>query len=445
MQTTSQHKSANGADSEETPAERGLRYAREGKADEAAAAFGEALGSDPDYVPALNFLARRAWAAGDLDESTRLLERALRVHPEQPTLHVNLAMVYAAKRDMKAAIAGFDEALRLKPDHVMAMLHKAALLDQAGRQLDAAVPYLQALTKIAGPPRIEVAQEFQPLLQRARTVVQKTREQLLAQKLAPLREKHSPEELARLGRCLDIYLGAARAEYPHPKQRPATMFFPGLPPRPFFEREEFPWIAQIEAATPRIQAELRAVMETPAEFKPYVDKAPDTADADYWQEVNRSSRWSTYRLFRRGERIEEHCRRCPETVAALEALPLMRAPRHAPEAMFSVLEPHTRIPAHHGSVNGRLIVHLPLIVPENCGGLRAGDETRGWREGECLIFDDSFAHEAWNDSAETRVVLIFDIWNPLLTDVEKEGFAAALEAMGEFDYEALGEAALKDG
>ncbi|MGH8496663.1 MAG: aspartyl/asparaginyl beta-hydroxylase domain-containing protein [Gammaproteobacteria bacterium] len=422
-----------------------MRLAREGRAEEAAAAFDEVLRAEPDHLSALSFLARRAWAAGNMDEGISLLERALRAHPEQPALHVNLGLMHAGRRDIPAAVACFDEALKHDPDHFMAMLHKAALLDQAGRPLEAAVPYLQALTKIAGPPKIEVRPELVQLLQRARTVVQKTREHLLVQKLGPLRKRHSPQELERLGRCIDIYLGITRPDYPHPKQRPATMFFPGLPPRPFFEREEFPWIGQIEAATPRIREELRTVMESPAEFKPYVDKAPGTADADYWKAVNRSSSWSTYRLFRIGERVEEHCLACPETGAALESIPLMRAPLHAPEAMFSVLEPHTRIPAHHGSVNGRLIVHLPLIVPENCGGLRVGDETRSWREGECLIFDDSFAHEAWNDSDETRVVLIFDIWNPLLTEVEKEGFAATLEAMGRFDYEALGEAALKDG
>ena len=58
--------------------------------------------------------------------------------------------------------------------------------------------------------------------------------------------------------------------------------------------------------------------------------------------------------------------------------------------------------------------HLPLIVPagHNCS-LRVGDESREWDEGKLMIFDDSFEHEAWNKSDKDRVVLMFDIPNPL--------------------------------
>ena len=101
--------------------------------------------------------------------------------------------------------------------------------------------------------------------------------------------------------------------------------------------------------------------------------------------------------------------------------------------MFSVLRPHTRIPAHYGAVNGRVIAHLPLIVPENCGALRVGDQQRSWTEGELLMFDDSFEHEAWNDSDETRVVLIFDSWNPAITPAERAAFAAVLQAAQRFE------------
>jgi len=425
------------------------RLAAQGQLEEAAGAFREVLAHDGNHLPALNFLAQRAWAAGRLDESLELLGRALTVNPAQPTLHLNAALVQVAKGDVDAALAEFDQALALKPDHLGALLHKASALDTAGRVREAATPYLRAMTLAADPAKVFGGRpppaNIAELLRRARQVVQQTRHELLGEALTPLRERYGADALARLDHALDIYLGRAVAEYPHPKQRPATLFFPGLPPRPFFEREEFPWLGGFEAATADIRAELEAVLQTPEEFKPYVDKAPGSADARYWQDVNRSTRWSTFRLFKAGASVEDNCRRCPLTVAALESIPLMRVPGFSPEAMFSVLEPHTRIPAHHGSVNGRLIVHLPLIVPENCGGLRVADETRGWQEAQCLVFDDSFAHEAWNDSERTRVVLIFDIWNPLLSEAEKAGFAAALEAMGRFNYAALGEAALKDG
>jgi aspartyl/asparaginyl beta-hydroxylase (cupin superfamily) len=87
--------------------------------------------------------------------------------------------------------------------------------------------------------------------------------------------------------------------------------------------------------------------------------------------------------------------------------------------MFSVLAPKSHIPPHNGETNARVIAHLPLIVPEGCS-YRVGFERRQWRVGETLIFDDTIEHEARNDSAEPRVVLIFDLWNPLLEPAERE-------------------------
>ncbi len=69
-------------------------------------------------------------------------------------------------------------------------------------------------------------------------------------------------------------------------------------------------------------------------------------------------------------------------------------------------------------VNCRFVCHLPLIVPPGCG-FRVGAETREWRVGELLVFDDSVEHEAWNDSDHDRLVLIFDIWQPELSLEER--------------------------
>jgi aspartyl/asparaginyl beta-hydroxylase (cupin superfamily) len=93
-----------------------------------------------------------------------------------------------------------------------------------------------------------------------------------------------------------------------------------------------------------------------------------------------------------------------------------------------------RIPPHHGFVNTRLICHLPLVVPEGCE-LRVGGEMRAWREGEALIFDDTIEHEAWNRSAETRVVLLFDIWRPELSEEERGLVTAMFNAVDSYGGE----------
>jgi aspartyl/asparaginyl beta-hydroxylase (cupin superfamily) len=103
--------------------------------------------------------------------------------------------------------------------------------------------------------------------------------------------------------------------------------------------------------------------------------------------------------------------------------------------MFSALAPHTRIPPHHGETNARLVVHLPLIIPPGCW-YRVGFEERNWKVGEALIFDDTIEHEARNDSDELRVVLIFDVWNPLLSPAERDMVRTLSAAIREFQSQA---------
>jgi aspartyl/asparaginyl beta-hydroxylase (cupin superfamily) len=118
-------------------------------------------------------------------------------------------------------------------------------------------------------------------------------------------------------------------------------------------------------------------------------------------------------------------------MAALRDVPLTDAPGRTPSVLFSLLKPGTRIQPHNGQINARLICHLPLIVPPGCA-LRVGNETRPWVMGETLIFDDSIEHEAWNDSRETRVVLLFEVWRPELTAAERSSVAALLAAVGTY-------------
>jgi aspartate beta-hydroxylase len=78
-----------------------------------------------------------------------------------------------------------------------------------------------------------------------------------------------------------------------------------------------------------------------------------------------------------------------------------------------------------------VLVHLPLIVPPGCG-FRVGNQVREWVPGHALIFDDTIEHEAWNDSDELRVVLIFDIWHPALNASERSLITAMANAINEF-------------
>lgn len=233
----------------------------------------------------------------------------------------------------------------------------------------------------------------------------------------------------RLAEAMAIMLGRApmpQAPVAWP-QRPSLFYVPGLPQRAFYEREEFAWVPALEAEAAAIHAELQALLAGEAGFHPYVQSPKDRPGTDF-HGLNDDPSWSAFYLWKDGAPVPGNAARCPRTVAAMEKVPLCRIPGRTPSVLFSLLRPGTHIPAHHGMLNSRLICHLPLVVPPGCW-VRVGAETRGWEEGKLLVFDDSVSHEAKNGSDQLRVVLLFDIWRPEVTEAERRGLRAVFEAI----------------
>ena len=112
----------------------------------------------------------------------------------------------------------------------------------------------------------------------------------------------------------------------------------------------------------------------------------------------------------------------------MDTLPLSAIKGFSPSVLFSKLKPGARIDPHTGLLNCRLICHLPLVVPSGCG-LRVGDERRDVLRGAVWAFDDSINHEAWNNSADDRIVLIFDVWHPDRMEQERRDITPLLEAV----------------
>jgi aspartyl/asparaginyl beta-hydroxylase (cupin superfamily) len=221
----------------------------------------------------------------------------------------------------------------------------------------------------------------------------------------------------RFAQSLDIMAGRKQVYY----QEPTGYYFPGLPQTQYFDSADFAWVPAVEAATGAVRAELKALLDDGLEdFRPYI-RSEENQPRDHPLLDKRD--WSALFLCENGRRFEEAIARCPQTWAAVQAAPQAWIERSSPTAMFSLLRAGARIPAHRGVTNTRLTCHLPLIVPPGCG-FRVGNEVREWREGEVLIFDDSIEHEAWNEGDADRVVLIFDIERPELSDREKAEIAA---------------------
>jgi hypothetical protein len=181
-------------------------------------------------------------------------------------------------------------------------------------------------------------------------------------------------------------------------------WYPGLTARRWHDPSSFPAVGILESEFPRIKAEYLS-LRGEAGFQPEMEP------------LRRKGQWNVFMLYELGKKNAENCAKCPETTRIVESLPAIRT--MVGLTYFSNLLPGAHILPHSGPTNMRLRCHLALNVPERCG-IRVGGEERTWAVGKCLVFDDSFQHEAWNDSNELRTVLVIDLWHPDLTGIEIE-------------------------
>jgi ornithine lipid ester-linked acyl 2-hydroxylase len=171
----------------------------------------------------------------------------------------------------------------------------------------------------------------------------------------------------------------------------------------FFELQRFPWVKQIEANWTVIRDEAAALLEDRDALANFQDISKDQI------EITDDDRWKTFFLYGYGFEAKLGVEMCPRTAALMREIPGMTT------AMISILSPRKHILDHRGPYKGVLRYHLGLIVPQDAEScrIRVGDDVRHWEEGKSMVFDDTFNHEVWNDTDETRVVLFVDVLRPL--------------------------------
>jgi aspartyl/asparaginyl beta-hydroxylase (cupin superfamily) len=219
-----------------------------------------------------------------------------------------------------------------------------------------------------------------------------------------------------------------KSEFTHRLHKP-MLYLPGLRATMIYDNAEFPWVQQLEAAFPEIQAELDALLASRAGFQPYRLIENDEfvrSNERYGKSAEESPDWNMFYFNYMGRRLDVNCERCPRTAAILESIP--RFCRQT-IASFSALNPNTNLVPHFGPTNAVLRVHLGLKVPQGCG-IRVGTERAGWQEGKVLVFSDAFEHEVWHRGRETRFVLFFDVLHPDFSDQELPAVEAFLRNDG---------------
>lgn len=304
-------------------------------------------------------LISACWRTCNLDRAAEVCQQSCQRYPMEARFWESLGDTLAQKaQDLRAAIGNPDDVHRLYSESITA-LYRACALDPTGH------PAHRSLVK-----------------------------QLAA-------ARRTDEEREAVKRTIDLGLGI----WETPLQRPEH-WMPGLASRPWHDPKDFPWCGELERNFRHIRGELLAVLADPAVW-PLVSPgelslAGNTGD---WREIVMLGRGS-----KRGRKL------CPVTAGLLGQVPgarsLAKHPSGCGNAIFSKLDPGTHLQPHCGPTNTRLTCHLGVQVPSEGCAIRVGLETRGWQEGECIVFDDSWEHEVWNNSDRPRVVLLINFWHP---------------------------------
>lgn len=220
-----------------------------------------------------------------------------------------------------------------------------------------------------------------------------------------------PGSLDRLAQGVRILAGLDPTLPEDPYQRP-NFFLPGLTARRFWDPADFPFTARLEASWETILGELLALRE-----RNVFGREPET-------DLVGAGTWAQFDFAIHGKKLAANCALCPHTTEILDSI---KEARDSDLKLFSANVPGTHVRPHCGPHNARLRCHLGLLAPEGCE-IRVGDEVRSWREGRCLLFDDSFEHEVWNRGSGTRIVLLLDVWHPEVTAIEQAAIRELMKA-----------------
>ena len=209
-------------------------------------------------------------------------------------------------------------------------------------------------------------------------------------------------------------------------QQPQLFYLPDLSATPFVDRQSLSWVERLKHKADVIRKEfLEALPLIRESGRPYLSAGMPLDEA--FKPLAGSLNWTAIDLFRDGIINSELSFYFPKLLAILQTLPLYCLDEIPFEVFFSLLRPGQHIKPHFGESNHSLTVHLPMVLPKECW-LRVGTETRQWQLGKATIFDDTFDHEAWNESDKERIVLIFSVWHPDLSKAEQQAIQRSFTA-----------------
>ncbi len=212
------------------------------------------------------------------------------------------------------------------------------------------------------------------------------------------------------------YVGEPGKEEESDMLQECHSYVPGLSITPFWKEQDFDWAGYLESKYPEIRKEfdnVNADMNKLKEEGNNIWAGALTEDASSYGEG-----WKTLVLMNRGRWDPVNVNLFPKTAKAIHESGIP-----ATEVFFASMSGPSEIKKHTDFTNFVLTSHLAVDIPYSGQAkcrITVGDETREWINGKVMVFDTSLIHDAINESDQMRYILMFRLWHPDLTQIERD-------------------------
>ncbi|MFT6751504.1 MAG: tetratricopeptide (TPR) repeat protein [Candidatus Azotimanducaceae bacterium] len=365
-----------------------------------------------------------ALETGAHQKGLQLLQAYCTQYPDDAESHYQLGVIEEQLGSAAGARKAYLRCLALSPENPLAYLYAGYCLQQQGDHEAAINLYSLASELDEGILYLWQSEQHPPeTRQRSAAANQALRTHLSALHRRAVGDRR---DCSRVASAIWTRTHDSRYEFQALRQQPQLFYLPELPATPFIDPQALSWTDQLQSYAGEIQEELLGALPLIREKgRPYLPEGTPLDEA--FAPLVGSLNWTALDLYVDGIINSDLSSYFPKLFSALETIPLYGLGDTPFEVFFSLLRPGQHIKPHFGESNHSLTVHLPIVLPDDCW-LRVGGETCRWQPGEITIFDDTFDHEACNESAQERIVLIFSIWHPDLSDAEQQAIQRSFVA-----------------
>ncbi|MEO9078427.1 MAG: tetratricopeptide repeat protein [Rhodanobacter sp.] len=412
---------------------------REGRQVEAGESLHGILTRKPDHMEAMRLLANTALATGNPGQAIDWLNRAANLDRNNIAVLLDLGVAYRTAERLDAARYVLERVLELTSgQELTARLLLAHVLEKDQRPELALLHYFRAVldAQHAGRWLDDASTEpsLRTLVRHAMNYVDRGRHSLLDAALRPVRASSEAGAMDRVQRSLAIYLRQRDEPRDDPRQQPRILYVPGLGAAPVIDQTPLHWMAGLIACMAtsteeidrclqradgrKTEAATFSVSETHATYPPPTNLPAPLADEMALYVAGKATEWTQSDA--------------PNLLACLAKAPLAHIPHHGPEVSIISLPPSVSMAVRHGRTNAHCSVVINLPGSKRIDVV-VGGSALPLQPGESLVLDPSFGMGYTNASDSLARVLVFDIWHPKLSALERDALSALFQAIVDFD------------